>query len=123
MLYYAYHIMAGLGTIFIAIMALGTFFLWRGTLYDRRWLLWILMLALPFPFIANTAGWMTTELGRQPWIIYGLMRTADGHSTNVSAGNTTFTLLGFAGLYLLLAVLYFFVTTRIIARGPQAAGS
>ena len=102
-------------------MALGTFFLWRGTLYDRRWLLWILMLALPFPFIANTAGWMTAELGRQPWIIYGLLRTADGHSTNVSAGNTAFTLLGFAGLYLLLAVLYFFVTTRIIARGPQAA--
>ncbi|MHC4979179.1 MAG: cytochrome ubiquinol oxidase subunit I [Planctomycetota bacterium] len=121
MLDYAYHIMAGLGTIFIAIMALGTFFLWRGTLYDRRWLLWILMLALPFPFIANTAGWMTAELGRQPWIIYGLLRTADGHSTNVSAGNTAFTLLGFAGLYLLLAVLYFFVTTRIIARGPQAA--
>ncbi|MHC4079661.1 MAG: cytochrome ubiquinol oxidase subunit I, partial [Planctomycetota bacterium] len=74
-----------------------------------------------FPFIANTAGWMTTELGRQPWIIYGLMRTADGHSTNVSAGSTMFTLLGFAGLYLLLAVLYFFVTIRIIVRGPQAA--
>ncbi|MHC4513869.1 MAG: cytochrome ubiquinol oxidase subunit I, partial [Planctomycetota bacterium] len=120
MLYYAYHIMAGLGTIFIVIMTLGAFCLWRGTLHDRRWLLWILMLALPFPFIANTAGWMTTELGRQPWVIYGLMRTADGHSTNVSAGSTTFTLLGFAGLYLLLAVLYFFVTTRIIARGPQA---
>jgi cytochrome d ubiquinol oxidase subunit I len=101
-------------------MTLGAFCLWRGTLHDRRWLLWILMLALPFPFIANTAGWMTTELGRQPWVIYGLMRTADGPSTNVSAGSTTFTLLGFAGLYLLLAVLYFFVTTRIIARGPQA---
>ncbi|MHC4217531.1 MAG: cytochrome ubiquinol oxidase subunit I [Planctomycetota bacterium] len=123
LLYYAYHIMAGLGTIFIVVMALGVFFLWRGTLADRRWLLWILMLALPFPFIANTAGWMTAELGRQPWIIYDLMRTADGHSTNVSSGNTLFTLLGFAGLYLLLGVLYFFVTVRIIGRGPQAAES
>jgi cytochrome d ubiquinol oxidase subunit I len=121
MLYYAYHIMAGLGTIFIVIMALSAFFLWRGTLYDRRWLLWTLMLALPFPFIANTAGWMTAEFGRQPWVIHGLMRTADAHSTNVSAGNAAFTLLGFAGLYLLLGVLYFFVTIRIIGRGPDPA--
>jgi cytochrome d ubiquinol oxidase subunit I len=119
LLYFSYHVMAGLGTIFIAIMALSAFFLWRGALHQRRWLLWILMLSLPFPFIANTAGWMTSELGRQPWIIYGLMRTAAGYSTNVSAGNTLFTLLGFMGLYSLLSVLYFFITTRIIAKGPD----
>jgi cytochrome d ubiquinol oxidase subunit I len=119
LLYYSYHVMAGLGTIFIAVMALSVFFLWRGQLHHRRWLLWILMLSLPFPFIANTAGWMTSELGRQPWIIYGLMRTAAGYSTNVSAGNTLFTLLGFMGLYSLLSVLYFFITTRIIAGGPD----
>ena len=118
LLYYSYHVMAGLGTIFMAVMALSVFFLWRGQLHQRRWLLWILMLSLPFPFIANTAGWMTSELGRQPWIIYGVMRTADGYSTNVSTGNTLFTLLGFMGLYSLLSVLYFFITTRIIARGP-----
>ncbi len=78
------------------------------------------MLALPFPFIANTAGWMTAELGRQPWLIYGLMRTADGHSTQVSAGNVLFTLLGFMGLYVMLSTLYFFITTRIIAHGPES---
>ena len=71
--------------------------------------MWMLILALPFPFIANTAGWMTAELGRQPWLVYGLMRTADGRSPNVSAGNGLFTLLGFAGFYLLLGVLYFFL--------------
>jgi len=120
LLYYSYHVMAGLGTIFVAVMALSVFFLWRGQLHQRRWLLWILMLSLPFPFIANTAGWMTTELGRQPWIIYGLMRTAAGYSTNVSAGNTLFTLIGFMGLYSLLSVLYFFLTTRIIAKGPDS---
>ncbi len=119
LLYYSYHVMAGLGTIFVAVMALSVFFLWRGRLHQRCWLLWILMLSLPFPFIANTAGWMTSELGRQPWIVYGLMRTADGYSTNVSAGNTLFTLLGFMGLYSLLSVLYFFITTRIIANGPD----
>jgi cytochrome d ubiquinol oxidase subunit I len=121
MLYYSYHIMAGLGTIFIAVMATAGFFLWRGTLERQRWLLWILMLALPFPFIANTAGWMTAELGRQPWVIYGLMRTADGYSTNVSAGNAMFSLLGFAGLYSVLSALFLFISLRIIVRGP--AGS
>ncbi len=118
LLYYSYHVMAGLGTIFIAVLAAGTFFLWRGTLYAKRWLLWILLLLLPFPYIANTAGWMTAELGRQPWLIYGLMRTADGYSLNVSAGNALFSLLGFMGLYVMLSALYFFITTRIIAQGP-----
>ncbi len=120
-LYYAYHVMAGLGTIFIVIMAASAFFLWRGRLHDKRWLLWVLMLSLPFPFIANTAGWMTAEFGRQPWIIYDLMRTADGYSTNVSTGNAAFTLIGFAGMYLLLSVLYLFVAGRIIAQGPEPA--
>ncbi|MGH7411911.1 MAG: cytochrome ubiquinol oxidase subunit I [Candidatus Methylomirabilis sp.] len=119
LLYYAYHVMAGLGTFFIAITTLSAFFLWRKRLHEQRWLLWVLMLALPFPFIANTAGWMTAELGRQPWLIYGLMRTADGHSTNVSGGNALFTLIGFMGMYVLLSVLYFFITTRIIAHGPE----
>ena len=119
LLYYSYHVQAGLGTIFIGIMVLSSLSLWRRKLYHRRWLLWILMLALPFPFIANTAGWMTAELGRQPWLIYGLMRTADGHSTQVSSGNVLFTLLGFMGLYVLLSALYFFITTRIIAQGPE----
>jgi cytochrome d ubiquinol oxidase subunit I len=120
LLYYSYHVMAGLGTFFIGIMMLSAFYLWRRTLHERRWLLWILMLALPFPFIANTAGWMTAELGRQPWLIYGLMRTADGHSTQVSAGNVLFTLLGFMGLYVMLSALYFFLMTRIIAQGPES---
>ena len=53
----------------------------------------------PLPYIANTAGWMTAEIGRQPWLVYGLMRTADGYSTHVSAGNGLFTLLGFMGMY------------------------
>jgi cytochrome d ubiquinol oxidase subunit I len=119
LLYYSYHIMVGLGTIFIVIMALAVWSLLRSRLQVRRWLLWILMLSLPFPFIANTAGWMTAELGRQPWIVHDVMRTSVGYSTNVSSGNSLFTLLGFAGLYLLLGVVYFFLATRIIAHGPQ----
>jgi cytochrome d ubiquinol oxidase subunit I len=78
--------MVGLGTLFIALMALCAFLQLRGRLLERRWLLWGLMLAFPFPYIANTAGWMTAELGRQPWLVYGLLRTADGASPSVHGG-------------------------------------
>jgi cytochrome d ubiquinol oxidase subunit I len=120
MLYYAYHIMVGLGTIFIAIMALAVLLLWRRMLFQTRWMLWILMLATPFPYIANTAGWFTTELGRQPWIVYGLMPTANGSSPLLSTGNIIFTLLGFAGIYLLLGLLYVILVVYEALIGPSA---
>ena len=120
LLYFSYHVMVGLGTIFIALLGLAVLFLTRGRLYDCRPLLWVLMLLLPFPYIANTAGWMTAELGRQPWLIYGLMRTAEGSSANVSAGNTLFTLLGFLGMYALLSILFLFLVSREIEHGPEA---
>ncbi len=119
LLYYSYHIMAGLGTFFIAIMALGVWLLWRRKLAATRWMLWVLMLALPFPFIANTTGWMTAELGRQPWVIHGIMRTAVASSENVSSGNVVFTLLGFMGLYALLSLIYFALMIRIVGQGPE----
>jgi cytochrome d ubiquinol oxidase subunit I len=118
LLYYSYHIMVGLGTIMIAIMTLSGFLLWRGRLYSTQALLWTLMLSIPFPYIATTAGWMTAELGRQPWLIYGLMRTIDGVSPRVSAGNGLFTLLGFMGMYMLLGILFLFLVVREIAQGP-----
>jgi cytochrome bd ubiquinol oxidase subunit I len=123
LLYYSYHIMVGLGTIFIAIMVVAVFLLWRGKLFDARWMLWVLLLSLPFPYIANTAGWMTAELGRQPWLVYGLMLTADGYSKTVSAGNGLFTLLGFMGMYTVLGILFLFLVRREIEHGPVAASS
>jgi len=119
LLYYSYHVMVGLGTIFIAIFGIAALKLWRGTLFASRAMLWLLMLAAPLPYIANTAGWMTAELGRQPWVIYGLMRTAAGASPRVAAGNAWFTLLGFMGLYTLLAILFLFLVYREIERGPE----
>src|SRR5436853_6770808 len=80
LLYYAYHIMAGLGTIFVLVMALAMLQQLRGRLYSSRWLLWAILLCVPLPYIANTAGWLTAELGRQPWLVYGLMRTTEGYS-------------------------------------------
>ncbi|HEX7078538.1 MAG TPA: cytochrome ubiquinol oxidase subunit I [Candidatus Eisenbacteria bacterium] len=121
LLYYAYHVMVGLGTIFIATYGLALLLLLRGALFRARWMLWILMLALPFPYIANTAGWITAEVGRQPWLVYDLLRTADGYSRNVSAGNGLFTLIGFMGLYTVLGILFLFLVRREIERGPDPA--
>jgi cytochrome bd ubiquinol oxidase subunit I len=118
LLYYSFHIMAGLGTLFIALMAGASFLDLRGRLASHRWLLWMLLLAFPFPYIANTAGWMTAELGRQPWLVYGLLRTADGASPTVHGGTALFTLLGFCGLYTVLGLLFVFLVGREIAHGP-----
>jgi cytochrome d ubiquinol oxidase subunit I len=118
LLYYAYHIMAGLGTILAAIMAFALLLLWRGRLFSTKPVLWLLMLCAPFPYIATTAGWMTTELGRQPWLVYGLLRTAEGASPLVHSGNALFTLLGFIGLYLLLGLLFLFLIVEMIRHGP-----
>ncbi len=118
LLYYSYRIMVGLGTFFILILVTAAILWARGALYQSKWMLWILMLAVPFPYIANTAGWITAEVGRQPWLVYGLYRTADGASKNVSAGNGLFTLIGFMGLYTVLAILFLFLVRREIDHGP-----
>ncbi len=119
--YYAYHVMVGLGTIFIAIAALAALLLRRRRLMEFRPMLWVLMLAMPFPYIANEAGWVVTEVGRQPWVIYGIMRTSEAASTNVAAGETIFTLIGFAGMYFLLGLLFMLLVLREIGIGPNAA--
>jgi len=119
LLFYAFHIMAGLGTLFILLMTIANIQRWRGRLETSRGLLWVLMLAFPFPYIATTAGWMTAELGRQPWLIFDLFRTSAGVSDVVNGGNVLFTLIGFAGLYFVLGVLFLFMVGREIARGPQ----
>jgi cytochrome d ubiquinol oxidase subunit I len=121
LLYYSYHIMVGLGTLLTLTMAVAALLLWRGRLETTRSMLWVLMMAFPFPYIATTAGWWTAELGRQPWVIYGLMRTASASSLQVNTGDVVFTTLGFAGLYLLLGFLFVATVLREIDRGPVPA--
>jgi cytochrome d ubiquinol oxidase subunit I len=123
LLFYSYHIMAGLGTYFALIMVVAAFLLWRGKLFQTRWVLWPLLLSFPLPYIANTAGWMTAEIGRQPWVVYGLIRTSEGYSKYVSSGNSLFTLLGFMGIYTVLSILFVVLVYRIIDSGPTPAGS
>jgi len=119
LLFYSYHIMAGLGTYFVLLMVVAGFLLWRGKLFHTRWALWPLLLSFPLPYIANTAGWMTAEIGRQPWVVYGLIRTSEGYSKYVSAGNGLFTLLGFMGMYTVLSMLFMVLVYRIVQKGPE----
>ncbi|AKV03404.1 Cytochrome d ubiquinol oxidase subunit I [Labilithrix luteola] len=122
LLYYAYHVMVGLGTLLVAIMGIAALLLYKDRLMRTRPVLWVLMLSFPFPYIATTAGWMTAELGRQPWLVYGLMRTVHGSSPRVSSGSVAFTTIGYMGLYTLLSVLFVFLVGRAVARGPEHHG-
>jgi cytochrome bd ubiquinol oxidase subunit I len=124
LVYYAYHIMVGLGTIFLVIAAVAALLLRKGRLERSPRALWALMITFPFTFVANVAGWTVAETARQPWVAYGLMRTKAGASpaASVPAGTGIFTLLGFAGLYLLVGLLYVLLMARLVARGPTAAG-
>jgi cytochrome d ubiquinol oxidase subunit I len=120
LLYYAFHVMAGLGTLMIGLMSLALLALVLRRLASLRPLLWALLLAFPFPYIAVTAGWLTAELGRQPWVVYGLMRTADASSPNVHGGTALFTLIGFCGIDFILGLLFVFLVGRELAHGPVA---
>ena len=110
--------MVGLGTLLLGVMAIAALLHVRGALVQSRPMLWVLMLAFPFPYIANTAGWLTAELGRQPWVLYGLLRTRDAASPLVHPGSALFTVIGFCGLYFVLGLLFVFLMLREVAHGP-----
>jgi cytochrome d ubiquinol oxidase subunit I len=120
LLYYGYHIMVGLGTLFLLLTGASVIALYLGKLYTSRVLLWLLMLAFPFPYIATTAGWMVAELGRQPWLIYGLQRTMHGTSPLVYGGNVAFSTLGFMGLYVVVGLLFLYLVLKEIKKGPES---
>jgi cytochrome d ubiquinol oxidase subunit I len=117
--YYAYHIMVMLGFAFAGITLLAVLLWWRGKLFQSHWMLWVLMLAVPLPYIATLGGWVTTEVGRQPWLVYGLFKTADGVSASLSSGNALFTLLGYIGLYTIAGLLYLMLVLKMINQGLQ----
>jgi len=122
LIYFSYHIMAGLGTLFILIMAWSALRLPEGKLFRSRVSLWVLMLAFPFPYIATTMGWVTAEIGRQPWLVYGLERTSHGASPLVSGGSVAFSALGFMGIFLVMGLLFLYLVLKFIAIGPGVVG-
>jgi cytochrome d ubiquinol oxidase subunit I len=116
----AYHAMVGIGTALIGLSLLGVFLAWRGRLFESRWLLWAFVFAVLGPQAANQLGWFTAEIGRQPWIVYGLMRTADAVSPSVSAGQVLASLILFTLLYLVLFILFIYLLDQKIRHGPLA---
>jgi cytochrome d ubiquinol oxidase subunit I len=118
----SYHIMVGLGIFIILITLTAMILWWRGILFEKSWFLKILVVAVIAPQIANQLGWFSAEVGRQPWIVYNLLRTADGLSKAVSAGQTLFSLTLFILIYTLLFVLFLFLLDRKIKHGPEVSG-
>jgi cytochrome d ubiquinol oxidase subunit I len=116
----AYHLMVAVGMGLIGLSIAGAFFALRTRARQPRWLLRLLVFAVLGPQIANQAGWMTAEVGRQPWIVYGLMRTGEGISRSVSAGDVVFSLVLFTLIYALLFALFLFLLDSKIKHGPLA---
>jgi len=115
----SFHNMVMLGLYFIGIMLLGVFFLWRKTLWEKRIYLKVLMCSLPLPLVACQFGWAVAEVGRQPWIVYRVLRTDEAFSFTVSAGEVLFSIILFSVIYLLLGSLYIFLMLKEIKHGPE----
>jgi cytochrome bd ubiquinol oxidase subunit I len=116
--FWSFRIMAGLGGILILLSLFGLYWNWRGTLASKSTYLKILVATLFFPFIANSAGWIMSEIGRQPWIVNGLMKTAVAVSPNVTAGTVLFSLVAFSLVYTLLAIAMVKLFLKVIKEGP-----
>lgn len=117
----AYHLMVVIGFMLIAISVLGVFLWWKGTLFNHRWLLWIFVFSVLLPQIANQVGWITAEVGRQPWIVYGLMKTSEGLSKAVQAGQVWYSLIMFTLIYIGLFILFIYLLNNKIQHGPEEA--
>jgi cytochrome bd ubiquinol oxidase subunit I len=113
-----YHIMVAIGMALIALTLLASFYWWRGTLFDKKWLLWIFVFAAILPQIANQVGWFAAEMGRQPWVVYGLLRTSDAFSQAVTDNQIIFSLVLFLLVYTLLFTLFIYLLNKKIKHGP-----
>jgi cytochrome d ubiquinol oxidase subunit I len=115
----SYHAMVAIGMILIVLSFLGVVLWWRGTLFNTRWLLWMFVFAVLGPQLANQLGWMTAEIGRQPWIVYGLLRTSEGVSRSVGSGQVLTSIILFSLVYLLLFALFIYLLDQKIKVGPS----
>jgi cytochrome d ubiquinol oxidase subunit I len=121
-IFQTYHIMVAIGLLSIGVGLFGAFLLYTKKLFTARWFLFLLPLMIPLPHIAHETGWISAEVGRQPWIIYGIMKTQNAASVVVPAGQILFSLIMFSLLYLLLAVIFLSIAFRMVKTGfPEAA--
>jgi cytochrome d ubiquinol oxidase subunit I len=113
-----YHIMISIGMALIALTVYASFLWWKGKLFDKRWLMIVFAWAVLLPQIGNQVGWFTAEMGRQPWIVYGLLRTSDGLSKNVQSQQVLFSLILFTLVYTTLFILFLYLLNKKIKHGP-----
>ncbi len=118
-IFQVYHLMIGIGMALIALTLYGSWLAWRRRLFSKRWLLRVFVLAVFLPQLANQAGWFTAEMGRQPWVVYGLLRTSDALSASVTANQVWFSLILFSLIYALLFVLFLYLLNKKIGHGPD----
>lgn len=117
----SYHLMVAIGFVLIALSVIGIFLVWRGKLFEKRWLLWIFVFSVLGPQVANQLGWISAEVGRQPWIVYNLLRTSEALSKVVTANHVWFSLILFTLVYALLFVLFLYLLNEKIKHGPEEA--
>jgi cytochrome bd ubiquinol oxidase subunit I len=117
----SFHSMVALGTFFIVVMLAAFIQMRRNRLWKDKWLLKILLWSIPLPLAACQLGWITAEVGRQPWIVYGLLRTSEAYSVSVTAEEILFSIILFGFVYLLLGILYVYILVREVKHGPQSA--
>ncbi|WP_421871059.1 cytochrome ubiquinol oxidase subunit I [Marinoscillum sp.] len=114
-----YHLMVGIGMTLIGLSLFGVFLWWRGKLFETKWYLQAMVVAVLLPQIANQAGWFAAEMGRQPWVVYGLLRTSDALSKVVTAHQVVFSLILFTVIYSLLFTLFVYLLNKKIKHGPD----
>lgn len=112
-----YHIMISIGMALIFLSLFGVYLLWKGKLYDKKWLMLIFVFSVLLPQIANQAGWYAAEMGRQPWVVYKLLRTSDALSKSVTAEHVLFSLIMFTLVYALLFALFIYLLNKKIQHG------
>lgn len=113
-----YHIMISIGMFLIALTLYASFLWWKGKLFETKWIMWVFSFSVILPQIANQVGWFAAEMGRQPWIVYGHLRTSEGFSQEVSANQIVFSLVLFAVVYSLLLLLFLYSLNKKIKHGP-----
>lgn len=117
--FWSFRVMVGFGGLMILIGMIGLYYSYRKkTLEKKPWLLKVVLYAIPMPFIANTAGWIMTEIGRQPWTVFGYYTTAQSVSPNVTAGQILFSTISFSSAYVILAIVMIYMTARVAKQGP-----
>jgi cytochrome d ubiquinol oxidase subunit I len=117
--FYSFHLMVGLGFYFIMLTSVGMLLWWRDRLMDSRWFMKLALWSIPLPFIANELGWIAAEVGRQPWIVYGVMKTREAFSTVVPGGQVLASILMFSAIYTLLFIVWIYLLRRKLHKGPE----